>query len=273
MSEGPHAISATSKTPVLRDELSGEIWLMLRFAWSRGVALPEELLAGLDAMDRPAMTPAVESPIESTPAPATMPIEALAGVPLSTLAALHAGLTRAIAPALPVTLCLMGDHADLPGWIRVMGPIPNVRLLLGAAFSFLALFVALSVSPYLTAETMNADIYGVNGMRQLAVLAFLLSAAGIGATFQALFTAQRFVSDSNYDPRYDGSYWILIGLGLVAGLLLSVLLPLEMESASSPSMAKPLLALLGGFSAGLVYRILQRLVDTVDSLFQPRSAS
>jgi hypothetical protein len=154
-----------------------------------------------------------------------------------------------------------------------MGPIVNVRLLLAAAFVFLALFIALSVNPCLTVQTMNADIYLLDGLDQLVVLAFLLSAAGIGATFQALFTAQRFVSDSNYDPRHDGSYWILIGLGLVAGLLLSVLLPLEMSSASSPSMAKPLLALLGGFSAGLVYRILQRLVDTVDSLFQSRPAS
>ncbi len=32
-------------------------------------------------------------------------------------------------------------------------------------------------------------------------------------------------------------------------------------------MGKPLLALLGGFSASLVYRVLAKLVDTVESLF------
>ena len=153
-----------------------------------------------------------------------------------------------------------------------MGPIANVRRLLGAAAAFLALFVLLSLSPSLSVATMNADIYSIDGVPQFVVLTFLLSAAGVGATFQALFTAQRYVADSNYDPRYDGSYWILIALGLVAGLLLSVLVPIQMSSASSPSMAKPLLALIGGFSSGLVYRILQRLVDTVDSLFQPRPA-
>jgi len=37
--------------------------------------------------------------------------------------------------------------------------------------------------------------------------------------------------------------------------------------------SEPVLALLGGFSASLVYRILQRLVDTLDSLFQPHPSS
>jgi hypothetical protein len=258
VSEAPGAVPPPPEAPVLRQELLAEIWLMLRFAWSRGLVLPAEFSERLVALDSAPSSPAQAS--ESA-------------VPLAALVGLHADLTRAIAPAMPVTLGLMGDHEDLPGWVRVMGPIANVRLLLGAAFVFLALFIALSVSPYLTVQTMNADIYMLDGMRQLVVMAFLLAAAGIGATFQALFTAQRYVSDSSYDPRYDGSYWILIGLGLVAGLLLSVLLPLEMSSASSPSMAKPVLALLGGFSAGLVYRILQRLVDTVDSLFQSRPAS
>lgn len=250
--EPPQSVPIADTMPALRREMTAEIQLMLRFAWSRGLALPDELGEGLATLERPSSMDG--------------------GAPLAALASIHAGLTRAIAPALPVTLCLMDLQAHDRGWRSFMGPIANVRRLLGAAFTFLGLFVLLSLSPSLTVATMNADIYAADGLPQLVVLSFLLSAAGIGATFQALFTAQRYVADSNYDPRYDGSYWILIALGLVAGLLLSVLVPIQLSSASSPSMAKPLLALVGGFSSGLVYRILQRLVDTVDSLFQPRPA-
>jgi hypothetical protein len=125
----------------------------------------------------------------------------------------------------------------------------------------------LSLSATVDRESMVRDIYTMNGLPLLTLLCFLLSAAGLGSTFQALFTAHSYVSNATYDPRYDTSYWIRIGLGLVAGLLLSVLVPVGTGS-SAPTIAKPVMALLGGFSAGLVYRILQRLVETVESLFQ-----
>jgi hypothetical protein len=51
----------------------------------------------------------------------------------------------------------------------------------------------------------------------------------------------------------------------MAGVLLPALVPLGAESST---ISRPLLALVGGFSAGLVYTILQRLVDVVGSLFQ-----
>jgi hypothetical protein len=135
-----------------------------------------------------------------------------------------------------------------------------------AALLCMAGFVLISLSPMIDSAAMASDIYTMDGINLLTTMVFLLSAAGLGSTFQALFTAQAYVSNATYDPRYDASYWIRIGLGLVAGLLLSVLVPIN--SGNAPTIAKPVLALLGGFSAGLVYRILQRLVDTVESLFQ-----
>ena len=48
----------------------------------------------------------------------------------------------------------------------------------------------------------------------------------------------------------------------------------ESESAKSVAastvvnMGKPTLALLGGFSANMVYKVLQRIVDTIESLFK-----
>jgi cytochrome c-type biogenesis protein CcmH/NrfF len=66
---------------------------------------------------------------------------------------------------------------------------------------------------------------------------------------------------------FDASYRVRIVLGLVAGLMLALLLPLQGNDSQSPTLQKPLIALLGGFSASLVHQILQRLVDTVGSAF------
>ena len=239
-------------TDALKAAAWGEIAVMLRYAWSRGIELAPDVRDRLDALDAPGGDAA-----------------ALAAAPLVVLAAIHADLARAVAPAMPITLCIMDGHRGPTASHTAMGSIGNVRRLLAAAFAFLAAFIGISMCSDLTANTLDGDIYTLDGARQIVVMAFLLSAAGIGGTFQALFTAQRYVADASYDPRFDGSYWILIALGLVAGLLLSVLVPVSMESAESPTLAKPVLALLGGFSSGLVYRILQRLVDTIESLFQP----
>ncbi|RQP21906.1 hypothetical protein [Piscinibacter terrae] len=240
----------------LRRHVMAEIMVMLRFAWSRGVDLPVELPGLLSCID-----PAACRAREACDAQA----------PLAALAELHALLARAVAPAMPVTLALMECELHGTGWRGVLGPIGNVRRLVVAAFAFLLLFVAISMAPALNAESMDGDIYTLDGLSQIVVMVFLLSAAGIGGTFQALFTAQRYVADATYDPRYDGSYWSRIALGLVAGLLLSVLVPVSLEGAESPTLAKPVLALLGGFSSGLVYRIMQRLVETIESLFQSRA--
>jgi hypothetical protein len=242
----------------LRREVTAEIMVMLRFAWSRGIELPVQLLDLLGSLD---------------PAARHADGGGDARAPLTTLAKLHGLLARAVAPAMPVTLALMERELGGTGWRGVLGPIGNVRRLVVAAFAFLLLFVAISMAPALNAASMDGDIYTLDGTSQIVVMVFLLSAAGIGGTFQALFTAQRYVADATYDPRYDGSYWSRIALGLVAGLLLSVLVPVSMEGAESPTLAKPVLALLGGFSSGLVYRILQRLVETIESLFQSRAAA
>ena len=248
-------VDPTSTT--LRRAITAEIHVMLRFAWSRGLPLPPELHDGLAFLDAKA------DDARKDLDPRT---------PLATLARLHALLAQAVAPAKPVTLMLMEREAAHDDWRSVLGPITNIRRLVLASFLFLLLFVVISTSPFFDTPAMDGDIYSLDGIRQIVVMGFLLSAAGIGGSFQALFTAQRYVAEATYDPRYDGSYWTLIALGLVAGLLLSVLVPVSLEGAASPTLAKPVLALLGGFSCGLVYRVLQRLVDAVESVFQSRAA-
>jgi hypothetical protein len=227
----------------LRDQLAQECQAMLRHALGRGTSLPPHLydeLAGL---------------------------EAGVGLPIASLAGLHARLARTVAPARPCTLVLLQRDPARGRLLAILGPLQNVRWLTMGALAFTVSFVAISASPEVDARSLSSDIYTLSGLRQLLNMALLLSAAGMGSSFQALFTVQTHVSHATYDPVYDSSYWSRIGLGLVAGLMLSVMIPIH-GSGDAPALTKPLLAVLGGFSAGLVHRVLDRLVETMESLFE-----
>jgi len=232
----------------LRAQLNAEVQAMLRHAFANGVEIPSSLANAVATIDD-----GQEAPAAST---------------LQSLAALHAQLAKVVAPARPGTLRLL--HCQAPSQrVAILGPLPNLRRLTIAAFVCVAAFVGLSTSPLIDAQTMSGEIYALSGMQQLVALCFLLAAAGMGSTFQALFTAQGYATNATYDPMFDGSYWVRISLGLVAGLMLAVLVPLHApgDQSSTSTLEKPLVALLGGFSAGLVHQILQRLVDTVTSVF------
>lgn len=194
-------------------------------------------------------------------------IEAGAGLPIASLAGLHARLARTVAPARPCTLVLLQQDPARGRLVAILGPLQNVRWLTTGALAFTVAFIAISASPEVDATSLASDIYTLSGLRQLLNMALLLSAAGMGSSFQALFTVQAYVSHATYDPVYDSSYWSRIGLGLVAGLMLAVMIPIH-GGSDAPALAKPLLALLGGFSAGLVHRVLDRLVETMESLFE-----
>ncbi len=181
---------------------------------------------------------------------------------LKTLARTHERLARIVAPSTPRTILLLAIEADKQNIFKFLGRVPLVRRLMLAAVFFLTSFVAISLSPEVN-ET-GGDILKGSGESLLLNQLFFLSAAGLGAAFAALFQANRYVVEGTFDPKYESSYWIRFTLGIIAGLLLAVLIPID--TGDTTALGKPLLAMLGGFSAALVHRILNRLVETVESL-------
>jgi hypothetical protein len=192
-------------------------------------------------------------------------------------------LADVVAPATPRTIYLL--HVDKPrnNWLLILGPLASIRRLnLGTAISTL-IFVFSSLSDSISHQNLSMDIYSLDGLESLQVLIFLMSAAAMGGCFQSMFIAHTFIQKGTYDPRFESSYWMRIGLGIIAGLVLSQMIPIGPgpetgDAATAPASSasvfgKPLLSLLGGFSATLVYTILQRLVETVESLFSQRQAA
>ena len=194
---------------------------------------------------------------------------------------LHSQLADVVAPATPRTIYLLHIDEAQNGWLSCLGPLPTIRrLVIGAAF-FTLVFVLSSISGAISHKNLASDIYSLNGLESLQVLVFLMSAAAMGGCFHALFIAHTYIGMGTYDPRFESSYWMRIGLGVIAGLVLSQMIPIGPEldtvsgeaklTSSAAVFSKPLLALLGGFSATLVYTILQRLVETVESLFNSKT--
>jgi hypothetical protein len=159
----------------------------------------------------------------------------------------------------------LASEIEQGGFWKFLGPVRAVRGVMLVAMSFLLGFIVLALTP---------GVRGGDVKNQALALLFgefyILSAAGMGATFSALFEANRYIVNYTFDPRYKGYYWIKIVLGLTAGYILAHLIPL----GDSSSLSKPTLAMLGGFSGTVVYNILNKLANSVESMVQgdPQSA-
>lgn len=259
----PAQSSPETNSTKFRRHIALECDAMVRYALGNGLKLPPALQQSLELF---------ENVVE----------EGDLSVPVAYLASLHGQLADVVAPATPRTIYLLHIDKTRNSWASILGPLSSIRrLVLGAAF-FTMVFVLSSLSDSISHQNLTMDIYSLDGMASLEILVFLMSAAAMGGCFHALFIAHSYIEQGTYDPRFESSYWMRIGLGIIAGLVLSQMIPIgpgpdaggdaAAPVSSASVFGKPLLALLGGFSATLVYTILQRLVETVESLFTQRQA-
>lgn len=99
---------------------------------------------------------------------------------------------------------------------------------------------------------------------------FPVAAAGLGASFGALFDVRGDLRAERFDPKAESAHWMKVGRGFVTGLALTEIFQTGNAAAGEDSAAGPaLLALVGGSSAGLLHIALSRLVNAVKSLFAP----
>ncbi|HEX8272699.1 MAG TPA: hypothetical protein VF615_08595 [Longimicrobiaceae bacterium] len=250
MSSPSHA-----RAPGLRDQVLRECAEMVRYALSSGKRVPASLVG------------AVETALAAPAAGAS---------DLPALAAAHERLAKLVAPATPQALVLFADEESKQrGMLRLPGPVRLVRRMSLAALVSVTLFIASSLSPRVSHT--SGDVLDSFGWDLLANEVFWLASAGVGASFAMLFQVNEFIVDRSYDPKYESSYWIKFLIGVIAGFILVALIPLDgLEGAAAGSeaaakaqaLARPTIAMLGGFSASAVYRILNRLMSTVEGLFR-----
>lgn len=251
---------APQETPgtALAEQLIEECEAMARYALHHGLPVAPELIAQLGSLiDRQTLPPT------QPPKPHAAPH----AVPHHALAAIHRKLAAAIAPATPQAVTLLDEQHRSDHPLAWLGPVPLIRLLTGAAIVFLIAVIATGMSPDVSSENIDRGFLQSDGTRLLWNTLFLLFCAGLGASFATLFQAHRYVAASTYDPKYDASYGARLILGVIAGLILVEMLPAQLfDHGSMHNFGKPALAMLGGFSATAVHRLLQRLVDALETL-------
>src|ERR1044071_4901399 len=102
-----------------------------------------------------------------------------------------------------------------------------------------------------------------NDIIQLLNAAF---GAGLGAAFYVLLSAQPYLTNRSFDPKYNATYASRFIIGLIAGIILaSGLRPIistHLEGGQFP-ITPGILAILGGYAAEAVQQILQRLVEVL----------
>ena len=235
--------------PSPEDLMVGTSEAMLRYALASGTAVPAAIFEVVDRAGRRRDDGVAASSDE-----------------IRRLVRAHTELVRLVAPATPRTILLLSEGRR--SRLAMLGPVRLVRQMLVAVLILLVAFVLLSTTSYV--NTSSGDILTSTGLSLLVNELFFLAAGGLGAAFSALFTAYRYIADGTYDPKFESTYWLRFILGLMAGLLLPALIPLG-DGSDAEALTRLLLALLGGFSASVLYRILERLVGAVESLVRADS--
>jgi hypothetical protein len=253
----------------VRLQLADECDAMARHALGSGMTVPAWVL---DVVERSRPSADGESNDDVPSFQSADPYESgewdvtslVTGAParLDELGRAHSALVRLVQPATPRGILLL-TRGRQHGRLRWLGPVRLIRQMLLVVIVMLAAFVVLALSPDINKS--SGDIFNDSGTELLVNELFYLAAGGLGAAFYALFTAYQYIAAGTYDTTYESSYWIRYILGLIAGVLLPSLIPID-SSSSSAAVTRPLLALLGGFSAAVLYRILQRLVEIVEAL-------
>jgi hypothetical protein len=108
----------------------------------------------------------------------------------------------------------------------------------------------------------------IDYLDELQRQAFLLSAAGLGACFAVLYRVRAQVLNATYSEDGNFELFLSLVLGLISGTILAQLVPID-EVGKLGTLTKPTLALVGGFSSSLVFRVLSRIVDSVEAIFAP----
>lgn len=186
----------------------------------------------------------------------------LFGKDLKKLTEVHNSLSKIVAPAVPRAILLLSAGGQKRTLMKLFGSLPLVRQMMIIASFFLTCFIGLGIFHSVSSVGENFDETGV--FLSLLQMLFILSAAGLGALFSVLFQLNRYIANLTYDPKYEVTYGIRILLGLIAGLVLADLIPIEVTKLNK--FGKPLLAMLGGFSSSVVHQILERLIQAIKSL-------
>ena len=180
----------------------------------------------------------------------------------------HNILSEMVEPALPKSIYMIENQLDRDSIWTQLGCLPIIRRMMLVSITSMIIFISVSLSSKINSENIVQSLFTLEGIDLFLFFLFLLSASALGAAFSSLLKASKYIVNRTFDTKYETSYWVQLLVGLISGLIITELVPKEIFGKLS-TVGKPTLALLGGFSSDLVYKVLQHLVSTVEFALVP----
>ncbi|MFL1464274.1 hypothetical protein ACI6QG_18840 [Roseococcus sp. DSY-14] len=240
---------------------------MLQHAMAMGLPVPAAIFSRLDTC----LAVAEHGP--------GLPGLEAAGAQVEELAEISQILAAIVAPATPAAILLFAHERRRHPRLSAIGAVPLARQFLVLSAVSLVVTLLVSLASDVNAENMAKSFLHSEGLALLKVELFLLSSASLGSCFSILQKLNGYIAAGNYDPKYQATYWTRWVMGVISGVLLSQLLYSWLDATSSAGggggagsitsldLGQPALALLGGYSAGLMHRLLNRAMSAIETLF------
>ncbi len=243
------------RAELLRVQLRRESLAMSAYALTIGRRMPQETASKLNLLD-----------------------ENFGSAPIDQLVQLHSELAELIAPALPGSVSHLYQHAARAKFQHRLAPVPVARWMAIVGLVFVVIILASASLRRSMTKTLTGACCRTPAGTYCWCSCSCCRRQETGACFANLFDILKSVNAMTILPTFSSEYWVKLALGVIAGLLLAELIPITampVDGAAAKgvvadgegSMQKPVVALLGGFSASILYTILNWLTETMENLF------
>jgi hypothetical protein len=171
------------------------------------------------------------------------------------LSKIYSKLIQIVAPATPLSIEYTKPTVSF--FFKGSKTIPLIRGMWIASLLFLAglIISRVEILPLAAANPLS-----------------LFFAAGLGAYFYSLYMANRYLINRTFDPKYVTFYYNRIIIGIIAGYILANIIDvskiLSIHQNVFTQFSSYIIAILGGFSADAVMKILNRVVATLITMVE-----
>jgi len=251
------------------ESLYREIKAMIKYCYSRGIQVPADIVRRYGEIEREIVENIGKSADGTTLQFSGYTKIVPLGIKMGTV---HNCLSEILEPAVPKSIYMIEEQLDRDSIWTQFGCLPIVRRFMLLSIVSIISFIAVCLSSGINNAAISKSIFDNQGTGLLLVFIFLMSAASLGTAFSTLLKLSRYIEERTFDPSYETSYYVKFLVGLMSGLIITQLVPPEVFGNMNVA-GKPVLALLGGFSVDLVYKVLQHLVDVVESALVPGKKS
>ena len=178
----------------------------------------------------------------------------------------HGILCDTLAPATPETIMYTGKFYNRKKSFVLFSPIPLVRNFTIISITAIISLVVSSLSSEVNTETLSKGILNNHGVSLLMNMLFLCSASLMGASFFLLSKLTKEVKEASLSADDATYYWTMLIMGILSGMILSEGVSVQADAVSASVETNRLVfAILGGFSSEVVYKILQNIMQKIQS--------